>query len=149
MLFWDPVGLQWSGHRKCSRFHALRMWFIVGLMLFCTILAPLRLGHVMFLGVKSLKILGKTPTESVRRPLLKSSFMPHQHGHFCGRGVDFWAKPCEVCLGESIHFPCTVCLPTWSVATNISLWTQDGAPKIAFSCLISGLTIVYGRYHYP
>ena len=40
---------KWSGHRKCSRFHALRMWFIVGLMLFCTILAPLRLGHVMFL----------------------------------------------------------------------------------------------------
>ena len=40
---------KWSGHRKCSRFYALRMWFIVGLMLFCTILAPLRLGHVMFL----------------------------------------------------------------------------------------------------
>ena len=25
---------------------------------------------------------------------------------------------------------------------------QDGAPKIAFSCLISGLTMVYGRYNY-
>ena len=24
---------------------------------------------------------------------------------------------------------------------------QDGAPKIAFSCLISGLTVVYGRYN--
>ena len=42
--------------------------------------------------------------------------------------------------------------PTTTIASGLTKhhwWSnppQDGAPKIAFSCLVSGLTIVYGRY---
>ena len=31
---------------------------------------------------------------------------------------------------------------------SINSYRQDGAPKIAFSWFISGLTMVYGRYNY-
>ena len=38
-------------------------------------------------------------------------------------------------------FHCKICIKLHNTV-------QDGAPKIAFSCLINGLTMVYGRYNY-
>ena len=49
---------------------------------------------------------------------------------------------------ETLHEFVENC-PKVAVICNVNWTIQDGAPKIAFSCLVvSGLSMVYGRYIY-
>ena len=67
------------------------------------------------------------------------------NNHICCQKPWSWSRPIAIILPNRAG-------KVWHTPGNSEIGLQDGAPKIAFSCLISGRkwlnSMVYGRYNY-